>query len=257
MKKFFTNKYFLTFLGILLFFAIWFLVYLIGGQNVNFFPSPIETFKEMFIYLGDPYTYECIWGSFYRMLIGFIVATILGILVGSIVGNFTSLKHVFNPTIVALKAVPTAALIFIFLKLAGLKNAPIFVVSLIVFPIVYEAAVSGHTAIPDQIIMASRVDGGTKVKTALKIKFPLAMPYITLGLIASFTLSFKIEIMAEVISGSSANGIGRAIRDAYINSTNGLVPTFAYALISIIVMLVVTLIIDIVKKILKRKGLVA
>lgn len=254
MKEFYKNKYFLTFLGIIVFFLLWFAIYFIAGQSQAIFPSPLETFQEMLIYLGDPFTYKCIWGSFSRMLIGFGIAAVIGILVGVIVGNFIRLKYVFNPTMIALKAIPTAALTFLFLVLAGLKNAPIYIVVIIVFPIVYEATVAGYSSIDEYVLMSTRVDGATRLKSNLRVRFPLALPTIGLGLISSFALSFKIEIMAEVISGSSSYGLGRAIQNAYINSTNGMVPTFAYSLIAIIVMLLVTLILDIVKKALKLKA---
>ena len=247
------NKYFLSIVGIALFFLIWVIVYLIAGKNNSIFPEPIETFNEMFIYLGDSYTYKCIWGSFQRMLIGFSISTILAIILGVVVGNYKRMKYVFNPTMVALKAIPTAALTFLFLVLAGLKNAPIYIVGVIVFPIVYEATVSGYSQIDQYVLMSTRVDGASSFISNIKVKFPLALPTISLGLISSFALSFKIEIMAEVISGSSSYGLGRAIQNAYINSSNGMVPTFAYSLIAIIVMLLVTFLLDLLKKLLKLK----
>ena len=256
MKKYFINKYTLTFLGILVFFIFWAILYLIAGSTEAVFPDPISTIKEMFIYLGDPYTYKCIWGSFLRMVIGFGVASILGIIVGMLVGNFTNLKYVFNPTMIALKAIPTAAIVFLFLVLAGLKNAPIYVVGIIVFPMVYEATVSGYNNISSDLINNLRLDGKNNLYSNFKIKLPLSFPYIALGLISSFALSFKIEIMAEVISGSSSYGLGRAIQVSYLNSTNGMIPTFAYSLIAIIIMLLVTLIVDIIKKVFKLDELV-
>lgn len=254
MKKFFINKYFLTVLGIGLFFVLWYLIYVIAGQKQAIFPSPLETFKQMWVYLGEGYTYKSIWGSFKRMLIGFSVASIIAIIIGMFVGNFTKLKYVFNPTVIALKAIPTAALTFLFLVLAGLKNAPIFIVVLIVGPIVYEATVAGYSNIDDYVLKAARVDGASWISTNVRVKFPLALPTISLGMISSFALAFKIEIMAEVISGSSSYGLGRAIRVAYVNSDNGMVPTFAFALIAIIFMLLVTLLLDILKKVLKLKA---
>ena len=256
VKKIVLNKYFLSILGIIFFFLLWTALYFIAGQRQSVFPSPLETIQEAFSYLGDAYIYKCIWGSLERMLIGFGVASFFGILVGVIVGNYTSLKYVFNPTIIALKAIPTAAIVFLFLVMAGLKNAPIYVVAIIVFPMVYEATVSGYNHIPEEIILASKVDSNNKIYTNFKIKFPLSFPYIALGLVSSFALSFKIEIMAEVISGSSSYGLGRAIQSAYINSTTGLVPTFAYSFIAIVVILIVTLIIDIIKKFTKLNELV-
>ena len=254
MRKNLTNKYFLSFVGILLFFLIWFVIYFIGGSSASIFPSPIDTFKQMFIYLGDAYTYKCIFGSLKRMVYGFLIGAIAAIILGVIVGNASKLKYVFNPTMVALRSIPTAALVFLFLVLAGLSNAPIYIVVIIVFPIIYEATVAGYTSIDQYVLMSARVDGASFARSNAFIKFPLAFPTISLGLISSFALSFKIEIMAEVISGSSSYGLGRAIQVAYINSENGLVPTFAYSLIAIVVMLIVTLLLDIIKKLLKLKA---
>ena len=255
MKKYLFNKYTLTFIGIIFFFLLWYLIYLIAGQNSTIFPSPIETVKEAITYLGDAYIYKCIWGSLSRMLIAFAIAVVIGVALGIVVGNYTKLKYVFNPTVVALKAVPTAALVFLFLILAGLKNAPIYVVVIIVLPMVYEATVSGYTHIDEYVTMALRVDGNNNFYNNIKVKLPLSFPYIALGMVSSFALSFKIEIMAEVISGSSSYGLGRAIQVAYINSSTGLIPTFAYAFIAISVMLIVTLILDIIKKSCKIKDL--
>lgn len=251
LRKAMTNKYLLTAVGVLLFFLIWVVIYYLAGSNRIIFPEPIETFNEMFIYLKDSYTYLCIWESLKRMLIGFVTASVLAIVLGIVVGNYSSLKYVFNPTMVAIKAVPTAALVFLFLMLTGLKNAPIYIVGVIVFPIVYEATIAGYSSIDEFVIMSSRIDGANKFRSNAFIKFPLALPTIILGLVSSFALSFKIEIMAEVISGSTADGIGIAIRSAYINSDKGMVPTFAYSLIAIIVMLLVTLILDLLKKLIK------
>ena len=47
-----------------------------------------------FAWMNKPY--KCIWGSLERMLIGFGIASVAGIILGVIVGNYTSLKYVFN-----------------------------------------------------------------------------------------------------------------------------------------------------------------
>ena len=255
MKKVLLNKYFLSCLGIAFFFLVWIVVYYIAGQSRYVFPSPGETIKQMGIYLGDSFVYKCIWESLKRMLIGFSIASILGIGLGVIVGNFFSLKYVFNPTMIAIKSGPTAALVFLFLTLIGYSEAPIFIVGIIVFPIVYEATVAGYRAIDPYVLMSTRVDGANRIRSNAFIRFPLAMPTIALGLISSFALSYKIEIMAEVIASTSKSiGLGRAIQTSFTNSSNGLIPTFAYSLIAIIIMLLVTLLFDGLKKLFKLKA---
>ena len=242
------NKYTLTILGIGLFFLLWYLIFILAGSSVYIFPDPVSTIKEAFSYFATPYVYKCIWGSFYRMLIGFSAASILGIVVGMVVGNFSKIKYVFNPTIIALKSIPTAALIFLLLVLVGFKNASMYIVMVIVFPMVYEATVSGYQNIDKQILMATRVDGASPLSRNFKVKLPLSMPYIAVGLTSSFALSFKIEIMAEVVTSSSKSyGLGRAIAVAFSNQSNGLISTFAYAFIAIMVMMIVSLLIYIIK----------
>lgn len=254
-KKIILNKYFLSCVGIAFFFLVWIVIYYIAGQSQYVFPSPSDTIKQVGVYLGDSFTYKCILESLKRMLIGFSIATVLGVGVGIIVGNYFSLKYVFNPTMIAIKSIPTAALVFLFLTLIGYSEAPIFIVGIIVFPIVYEATVAGYRTIDPYILMSAKVDGARRVRSNIFIHFPLAIPTIAVGLISSFALSFKIEIMAEVIASTSKSiGLGRAIQTSFSNSTNGLVPTFAYSLIAIIIMLLVTILFDGLKKLLKLKA---
>ena len=255
MKKFITNRYFLTSIGVVLFFLLWYFIYLIAGQNIYVFPGPIETVRRSFELFGDPYLYKCIWGSLYRMLIGFAVASLAAIIVGVIVGNHLKLRHVFNPTIIAIRSIPTAAIVFLLLHLAGFDNAAPYVVGVIVFPMVYEATVSGYQHIDKQVLMAMKLDGNSYLQKNLYVKLPLSMPYIAVGLTTSFALSFKIEIMAETLTSTSKSyGLGRAIAVEFANQTDGLISTFAYAFIAILIMLIVSLIIFIIKRVLHIKN---
>ena len=254
--KLITNKYVLTIFGIGLLFLVWYILFLVTGQSIYTFPDPGSVLVKSFDLMSRPYLYKCIGGSLIRMLIGFGVASILAILLGMIVGNHTKLKYVFNPSMVALRSIPTAALVFLILRLAGFANASIYVVMVIVFPMVYEATVSGYQNIDENIQMALKVDSANTFANNFRVKLPLSFPYIAVGLVSSFALSFKIEIMAEVLTSSSDfYGLGNAISIAFSNQTDGLVSTFAYAFIAVVIMLLVTLIIDILKKVFKLKSL--
>ena len=92
------------------------------------------------------------------------------------------------------------------------------------------------------------------IKGAVFVKFPLAIPYIIVGIVSSFALSFKIEIMAEVITGSTKNGLGSSINYAY--SQAEMPNVFAYSLLVIIFMLLVTLLEDVIRQLMKKKGLI-
>lgn len=256
MKKYIINRYSLTFLGIVFFFLLWYLIFILAGRSIYIFPDPITVIKRSFELFKKPYLYKCIWGSLYRMLIGYLGASILAIALGMIVGNYIKMKYVFNPTMIALRSIPTAALVFLLLVLAGFDNASPFIVGIVVFPMVYEATVSGYQHIDQNVLMAMRVDSANPIRNNFVIKLPLSMPYIAVGLTTSFALSFKIEIMAETLTSSSESyGLGRAISVAFSNQYDGLVSTFAYAFVAILIMLLVSLLIWAIKKIFKIKSL--
>lgn len=253
MKRFITNKYVLTILGCILFIAIWLMISLIIDERTMIFPDPLQTFIEAGKLLGTSYLYKCIGWTLYRMLIGFVSAFALAMLFGILAGHFKSLKTLFNPIMIALKSIPTAALVFLFLVIVGARNAPIFIVILISFPILYEAIASGINNVPDEIIEASKVDGARFVDIAFKVRLPLAIPYILVGIASSFALSFKIEIMAEIITGDTRNGLGSAISAAQKNDPTNMVPIFAYSLIAIVFILLVTILEDVVTRLVKKR----
>ena len=252
MKKFITNKYVLTILGCLLFFLIWILISVSVGETTMIFPDPIKTFVEAGNILSTSYVYKCLGWTMLRMVIGFAVSFILAMVFGVLAGHFKHLKTLFNPIIIALKSIPTAALVFLFLVISGARYAPIYVVILISFPILYEAISAGISNIPDQIIDACKVDGSRFLSTALKIRLPLSMPYIFVGIASSFALSFKIEIMAEIITGDTRFGLGSAISMAQKNDPSNMVPIFAYSLIAIVFILIVTIFEDLVTRLVKK-----
>ncbi len=187
-----------------------------------------------------------------RMVIGFSISFILAMGFGILAGHFKHLRTLFKPMIIAIKSIPTAALVFLFLVISGARYAPIYVVILISFPILYESISAGISNVPEEIIDACRVDGSGSLSTALRIRLPISIPYILVGVASSFALSFKIEIMAEIITGDTRNGLGSAISAAQKNDPSNMVPIFAYSLIAIVFILLVTVIEDIVARLVKK-----
>ena len=248
MKKFITKIKFEYILGIVLFLAIWFLISFIVDEKTMIFPDPISTFKETFRILKTNYVYKCLSESLIRLIIGFGISFILALVFGIIAGNSKTLKRVFTPTISVLKSIPTASLVFLFLVLVGAKNAPILMVILISFPILYESISGGIENMDKDVINAMKLDSGSFIYNIIKIQIPLIIPYVVIGIASSFALSFKIEIMAEILTGSTRNGLGSAILASQKNDPTNMVPIFAYSLIAIIFSSLITIIFRLVRK---------
>lgn len=252
-KSIFSNKILLTTIGCIIFLLLWIIISAIIGDTKMIFPDPLSTFKETFVILGKSYIYKCIAWTMLKMIIGFSISFIIALVFGVLAGTFPSFKVVLKPIMIAIKSIPTAALVFLFLVITNAKYAPIFIVILISFPILYEAIAAGVNNTSEEVIDASRVDGASHAKMIFRIRLPLAIPYIAVGITSSFALAFKIEIMAEVITGSTTDGIGSAILSAQKNDPSNMVTIFAYSLIAIVFILLLTIIEEIVTWYIKKK----
>lgn len=240
MKKCISNHYTLTFLGIVLFFGLWLILSLVIGEETLIFPRPLATIKYAFQLLKRAYIYQCLAATMKRMLIGFVLAFTIAFVCGLLAGQWAWIQKIMRPLVTACKAVPTACLIFLFLVLLGAKNAAIGVVVLVSWPILYESIVGGMQSTSHELIQAARIDGGNAWKIMTRIRLPLSLPYLMVGIASSFALSFKIEIMAEILTGNTRLGLGAAIYSAQQNDPSNMVPIFAYSLIAIFFILLVS-----------------
>ena len=254
MKRIISNKFLLFGLGVVFVLGIWFLLSLAFDINTTILPSPIPTFNEFFSLLGKKSMYISLGYTVLRVFLGFLFSFILAIILGTFAGNHPALYHFLKPLMTVIKSIPTVALVFLFITLITPRNTPIFVVIVICLPILYEGVVGGVKNVPSQINEASRVDGAHYFKRTLFIKLPLAIPYVLVAIASSFSLSFKIEIMAEVVAGLTKNGLGSAITAARSEDPTTLTGVFACSLFAILFMLIVTLLEEVIKKFFKREN---
>ena len=239
--KILRNKYFIFFLGFLFLIGVWFLVSAIIDLNNMIFPSPYNTFKLMFELLGKKETYRYLGFSVVRLLAGFGASFVLAFLLGMLVNNSEALYKFFTPIITFFKAAPTATFVFLFIVLVGGRQAPAFVVITMTFPILYESVVSALRSTDKTVLEAAKMDGAGKFKTLLKVQIPLGMPFISLGLLSTFGMAFKVEIMAEIITGITKGGIGTMIKISNLLDGTDLTAMFAYSLMAIILVLIVSI----------------
>lgn len=227
--------------GIFFVFAAWFLISVSQGYGNLVFPNPIETFITLGELLSKPAIYISIGWTLLRTLIGFAIAFVAALILGILSGSFRKFQLFLKPTMVVLKSAPTAAFVFLFLILSGSRYAPIYIVTLLAFPILYEAVVAGLNSITDEINDALKVDSGRFFISLFKVKLPLSLRFIAVGLASSFALSFKTAIMAEIIAGDTNYGLGSMITAYRHSEPANLTPIFAITFIAIVIILLVDL----------------
>lgn len=172
-----------------------------------FFPGPDRTWKAFTraAASGDlaPRIYATVW----RMLIGWALASIVGVLLGALIGTSPRLRRLLGPMLEFLRPLPASATIPVFIVLLGLTNA--MVLTVVAFGALWPmllGTVHGFEAVEPQLYEVARVLHLSKTSVILKIALPSALPDILSGLRLSLTVALILTVVCEMLVG--VDGLG-------------------------------------------------
>jgi sulfonate transport system permease protein len=172
-----------------------------------FFPGPDRAWTALTRAMdsGDltPKIYATVW----RMLVGWALASVVGILLGAGIGSSPLLRKLFGPLLEFLRPLPASATIPIFIVLLGLSDA--MVLSVVAFGALWPmllATVHGFEAVEPRLYEVARVLHLSRTAVILKIALPSAMPDIFSGLRLSLTVALILTVVCEMLVG--VNGLG-------------------------------------------------
>jgi len=209
--KFFRKS--LKFLLILLFWlGVWELAALAVGQEL-FMPSPISVIVCGAKLIFTPLFWHTIAVSIFRIVLGTVIAIISGTLLALVTSKSKILNDLFYPMLTIVKATPVASFITLAIIWMGARRLPIFICSLMVFPIVWAAVSDGINSIDKKHKELAQVFG-----FSLKIKFkliyiPSVAPYFLSACKTSIGLAWKAGVAAEVLA-VSPDSIGKQLFNA-------------------------------------------
>lgn len=204
-----------TIMDLSIFFGLFFLIWLIsvgkgGLLDPLRFPSPntvFDIYRSDFNLLIVQSTTQTIW----RLLQGYLIAIVLAIPVGLLVGRHVNLHdRVAYP--IAKTIAPIPPIIFVpyaIELLPTIDQAVVFVIFIGAFWPVYVNTVYGVRNLDARYIEAARTMGVKEWRMYTKILFPAALPSIYAGLFIGLVLAFIVLAVAEGIGGSYGSpGLG-------------------------------------------------
>jgi len=158
--------------------------------------------------------------SLQRVAVGYAIAAVVGIALGTLVGQSVWAMRGLDPIFQVLRTIPPLA--WLPLSLAAFRNgepSAIFVIFITsVWPIIINTAV-GIRNIPQDYRNVAAVVRLNPVEFFFKIMIPSAAPYIFTGLRIGIGLSWLAIVAAEMLIGGV--GIGFFIWDAWNSSHIG------------------------------------
>ncbi len=179
----------------------------------EFVPYPgavVAAFLDSFVH-RDPAT-QLLMGthiisSLKRIFLGFVVAFVLAVPIGLLMGRMRGAAAVGRPIVELFRPIPPLAWIPLFLLLFGIAWGPIGIVYLgIFFPILLNV-IFGARSVDPVLIDAARTLGARSRDIFVKVVLPSTLPYLMTGIKVGLGIGWMCIVAAEML-GSVGGGVG-------------------------------------------------
>ena len=150
------------------------------------------------------------WVTLYETLGGFALSMVVGVPLAVLIVYSPVLRAAIYPLVILAQSVPKIAIAPVLLLVLGYGEVPKMVVAFLVafFPVVVDTA-TGLAATPPELLDLSRSYRASAFKTFLKVRLPMALPFVFAGAKVAITLSVIGAVVGEFVG--SDKGLGYVI----------------------------------------------
>ncbi len=142
-----------------------------------------------------------------RVFAGFLIGAAAGTLAGAVAGASDTARRIFDPTLQALRAVPSIAWVPLFLLWLGIFEASkVALIAVGVFFPVYLGVASAIEGIDRKLIEVGRVFRLTPAAMIRRVMLPAVLPTWLVSLRAGLGLGFMFVVAAEFMGASEGLG---------------------------------------------------
>lgn len=184
---------------------------IVSFENV---PNPLRVGEQLFYLLGTEEFYTHIGVSFWRIVLSFCIASVLGVLVGILMGRSRVIADVMFPHIEILRPIPAVAWIPLAILMFPTEESSIIFITALgaFFPIVL-STMHGVDQSSEVYVRAAKSLGAGKLDILRHVVLPGALPSIMSGLAIGMGVAWFSLLAGEIISGQY--GIGYFTWNAY------------------------------------------
>jgi len=191
----------IAFLLVWHFYVTWF--------NVSKFivPPPAAVAESFVELLTSRSTLYHAWITLYETLVGFVLATVIGVGLGTVLGKTPWLEQALNPFIVATQVVPKVALVPLFILWFGFgPEAKIVVAAVLAFFPILTNTVLGVKSVDLGHKDVMTVLNARRWQRFVTLELPSALPAVLAGMEVGVVLAIIGAVVGEYLGGSTGLG---------------------------------------------------
>jgi sulfonate transport system permease protein len=187
--------------------AVWEVVARTGLVPAYLLPGPSEVFTEIALLAEDGSLWEHVAVTVWRVAVGFAVGAAAATVLGALTGSSRLLRELLDPTLQALKAVPSLAWVPLFILWFGIfETSKILLIAVGVFFPIYLNLVTGILGTDRKLVEVARICGLSRFDLVRRILVPATLPSYLTGLRAGLALGWMFVIAAELMGASQGLG---------------------------------------------------
>jgi NitT/TauT family transport system permease protein len=192
---------------------LWEMVSRQGWVPPLFLPAPSQILREAWAMLKTGLIFKHVFASLSRILLGFLMACVLGVLVGILIGFFSIPEAIGNPFIAATFPIPKIAILPLLILWLGIGEPPkVAVIALgVFFPMVINVY-TGVKNVDPLLIKAALSLGSNRWRIIRKVIVPGILPMIFAGMKLGIGIALLLVVAAEMVAADA--GIGFMILTA-------------------------------------------
>jgi sulfonate transport system permease protein len=168
-------------------------------------PSSILVTLQALAETGELSTH--VWATLWRVLAGFGLGAAAGIAFGALSGSVETLRRLIDPTLQALRAIPSIAWVPLFILWLGIFEASkVALIAVGVFFPVYLGVAGAILSVDRKLVEVGRVFRLSRLQLTRRILLPAVLPSALIALRSGLGLGFMFVVAAEFMGASEGLG---------------------------------------------------
>jgi ABC-type nitrate/sulfonate/bicarbonate transport system permease component len=172
-----------------------------------FLPGPARAWEALLRGLTKGALAVNLLGTVERMILGWLIASILGVAIGATIGTSQRLKIYLTPLLEFLRPLPASAIIPVAIAVLGLSDQMVLAVVAFgaVWPVLL-ATVHGFSSVEPRLYEVARALHLSRSAMILKIALPSASPDILAGMRLGLTVALILAVVCEMLAAREGLG---------------------------------------------------
>lgn len=179
----------------------------LGLVQARLLPPPSRVFATLWELAASGELATHVAATLWRVLMGFGLGALVGMLFGALTGASPMARRLLDPTLQALRAIPSLAWVPLFILWLGIfESSKIALIATGVFFPVYLGVMAAIANVDRKIVEVGRAFRLSRVSLVRRVLLPAILPDFIVALRSGLGLGFMFVVAAEIMGASEGLG---------------------------------------------------